>query len=343
MNMAIRVNGCWIRLLSDWLDQQQLAAPNIRAQITRYRPTDEVPISHWQFLLQQAQELAPDDAGMLVAIASCVTPAHVGVLGYLVMACDHLGQAMQTYQRYETLFYGQPLAETSVQSDNAGIFWQPQPPLPLAEEVGLCALVHFIRQQLGQPQAMPLISVSFCHQPQPERMEAMQEFFKCPVVGGQVHSGLRFDAAVLQRPLLNSEPGLRQLLEQQASAMLQALPEPDEFEQQLQAQLVRRLPEGNARIDSIAKELNCSVRTLQRRLEQRQISWQTLLDNTREHLARQYLFNPSLSLLDIALLLGYRDQSTFTRSFKRWYGKTPRSYRNEHCQNNTNVSFNSNA
>ncbi|WP_370315021.1 helix-turn-helix domain-containing protein [Thalassolituus sp.] len=60
---------------------------------------------------------------------------------------------------------------------------------------------------------------------------------------------------------------------------------------------------------------------------ERGITWKQLLDRTREQLAHQYLEDEGLSLLDIALLLGYSDQGTFTRSFRRWSGTTPLVYR----------------
>ncbi|ASP37670.1 AraC family transcriptional regulator [Bacterioplanes sanyensis] len=330
MSSAIRVNGSWIRLLADWLDRHQLAAPGIRAQIAQYQPSDAVPIEYWQHLLNQAFALRPQQTNQALEVAQGVTLTHVGVLGYLVVACDHLGQAMATYQRFETLFYGRPLASLESHGDQAGIYWQPEQHLPEAEEIGLCALVYLARQHIDAGTALPLQQVSFCHQPGAAQLHAMEAFFDCPVIGGAQRSGLTFHASALMLPLRNSEPGLRKLLEEQASAMLKALPEPDEFERQLQAQLVRQLPDGHVSLDTAARQLHCSVRTLQRRLHKRQLHWQGLVERTREQLARQYLCDPGLSLLDIALLLGYRDQSTFTRSFKRWSGMTPSAFRKQH-------------
>ena len=329
MSVAIRVNGSWVRLLSDWMDRVKLDAPHIRAALMSFGPTDVVPIDRWQFLLNRAFALRPDHPHASLEVAQGVTPQHVGVLGYLVMACDTLAQAMLTYQRYETLFYGAPLARTDLQKSSAGIHWKPEQPLPEAEEVAIAALVHFIRQQVDDALHMPLESVSFCHPCSDTHQSALEAFFGCPVLMNAAQTGICFPLSALQLPLRRSEPGLRQLLEDQASAMMRALPESggDEFERQVQAQLVRMLPDGDASIEKLAKRLHCSVRTLQRRLAERGIQWKQLLDRTREQLARQYLTDKGLSLLDIALLLGYSDQGTFTRSFRRWSGTTPLAYR----------------
>jgi AraC-like DNA-binding protein len=53
------------------------------------------------------------------------------------------------------------------------------------------------------------------------------------------------------------------------------------------------------------------------------MTWQQLLDRTREQLARQYLADRTLTLSDIALLLGFSEQSAFNRAFRRWTGLTP--------------------
>jgi len=68
---------------------------------------------------------------------------------------------------------------------------------------------------------------------------------------------------------------------------------------------------------------------LQRRLADSGMTWQHLLDRTREQLARQYLSDRALALAEIALLLGYSEQSAFTRSFKRWTGQTPLAFRTQ--------------
>ena len=65
------------------------------------------------------------------------------------------------------------------------------------------------------------------------------------------------------------------------------------------------------------------MRTLQRRLTQRQLTWRELLDRTREQLARHYLADRSLTLGDIALLLGFSEHSAFSRAYRRWTGTTP--------------------
>jgi AraC-like DNA-binding protein len=62
---------------------------------------------------------------------------------------------------------------------------------------------------------------------------------------------------------------------------------------------------------------------LHRRLEERDLVFKELLQKTRQQLAQQYLKEGRLTLAEIALLLGYSEQSAFSRAFKQWLGITP--------------------
>ena len=48
-----------------------------------------------------------------------------------------------------------------------------------------------------------------------------------------------------------------------------------------------------------------------------------LVDGVRKEMAERYLEDASLSLTDIAFLLGYSEQSAFARAYKRWTGHAP--------------------
>lgn len=73
----------------------------------------------------------------------------------------------------------------------------------------------------------------------------------------------------------------------------------------------------------LAKKLNMPLRSLYRSLHQRDQTYKGLLDKLRQELANQYLADPALSLSEISLMLGYSEQSAFSRAFRNWTGKTP--------------------
>lgn len=83
---------------------------------------------------------------------------------------------------------------------------------------------------------------------------------------------------------------------------------------------------------SIAQQLGVSRRTLRRRLVDEGINFQSIVDECRIKSAHAYLVRTEHSLCDIALKLGYSDQTAFSRAFSRWFGSTPNAIRASSCE-----------
>ena len=77
----------------------------------------------------------------------------------------------------------------------------------------------------------------------------------------------------------------------------------------------------------IAQKLALTPRTLQNKLKQEGVTFSRILDNVRQEIAQFYLSEQEESIAEIALLLGFSDQSAFTKAFKQWTGLTPYRYR----------------
>ena len=329
MATMMRVTGAWTGLLRDWLDLRGFAAPDLRARLSRWAADDVVPLPVWCELLSTGMALAGDEPAPELAIGAMVQPRHVGVLGYLVLATDTLGEAMLAYQRYEKLFYGVGLAELTGLGDQIEMRWAKQT-AELGQDgdgVSIAALITFMRNQVPDPPSPTL--VSFAHPLSAARRAAYEQFFQCPVQDNDSHIRVRFPLSYLQIRMPHADPGLKALLDRQAEALLRALPGSDDFDRALQQVLLRLLADGEATLERAASVLHLAPRTLQRRLAKHGLSWQQWLDRNREQLARQYLQDPGLGLSDIALLLGFSEQSVFNRAFKRWVGVSPGRYRRD--------------
>ncbi len=323
MATPMRVTGAWIQLLTDWLDQENLPAPELRTLLDSRSSADVVPIPLWQDMLAQAVALRPGRPAPGLAIGARIQPRHVGVLGYLLLTCRTLGEAMLAYQRYESLFYGQNLVEVHAQGDTMMLRWSGEDSTgELADTVAIASLVAFLRRQLDDPPAPLGVDFPFAT-PSATACAAHEAFFGCPVRFAQPWTQVVFPVHLLTLPLPHSDPSMRSLLDRQASAMLLALPDSDSFDRALQQAMVRLMPEGKVTLPRLAATLHMSVRTLQRRLAERQLTWRALLDRTREQLGRHYLADPSLTLGDIALLLGFSEHSAFSRAWRQWTGSTP--------------------
>ena len=120
---------------------------------------------------------------------------------------------------------------------------------------------------------------------------------------------------------------MRGLLEQQANEIIARLPTRRDLVIDVRRLLAKRIVGGDTRIDSVARELTTTARTLQRRLEQAGVSYQDLLEETLRETAEQYLLDRSLPISEVAFLLGYSEPSAFHRAFKRWNNVTPLNFR----------------
>ncbi len=97
--------------------------------------------------------------------------------------------------------------------------------------------------------------------------------------------------------------------------------------QQATAALTKLLRQGDPTLVAVAKHLQMTPRTLQRRLADEGQSFKSLLDDFRYQLALQLLDAGDLTIQEIAHQLGFSETSAFHRAFRRWTGSTPVQFR----------------
>lgn len=103
----------------------------------------------------------------------------------------------------------------------------------------------------------------------------------------------------------------------------------DSYAARVRSALIEPLPSGECIIEDVAKKLGYSKRSLQRKLQEENTSFQKQLNYTRELLARYYAGNTTMRAEDIAYLLGYQDASSFLWAFSVWTGTTIHGFRKE--------------
>jgi AraC-like DNA-binding protein len=86
---------------------------------------------------------------------------------------------------------------------------------------------------------------------------------------------------------------------------------------------------GNPKLESIARQLAMSPRTLQRRLRDEGVLFNDVLDAMRFRAAKTYLAQRDIAGTEVAFLLGFAEPSSFNHAFKRWAGQTPTEYRRQ--------------
>ncbi len=249
------------------------------------------------------------------------------VIDYLGAHSATLGDALSRLASYFDLIDARGVLELTHTSAGTLLTMRSASGAPLpppAQDFTLAAIVTRMRAIAG---AFPLESVELAYEA-PRDPSEHQRLFAAPLLFDAPNPRLRFSASVCATPIRAADPALLSILEAHATRLREELPKHHGLRERVHATLLEELRAQRApTIASAAKRLALAERTLQRRLSEEGATFATVLDDARHALTRAYLRDAELGLAEIAWLVGFADQSTFTRAFKRWTGEAPGSWR----------------
>ncbi len=173
---------------------------------------------------------------------------------------------------------------------------------------------------------IPVLKAHFTYS-KPEDVEPLRAFLGDNLSFDQPISCLYFARESLDFPLTQMHVDLTKTMPGSFRSLVDDGPVEDAFLSELRTTILQLLPAGEMTIDTVAAQLNVSRRTLQRRLSDRDTQFVQVLQGVRQSLSLRYLSDERLGITDIAFLLGYSDQSSFSSAFKSWRGVSPREYR----------------
>jgi AraC-like DNA-binding protein len=161
----------------------------------------------------------------------------------------------------------------------------------------------------------------------PEHQEMLESFYRCRINFRADRNALVFRSTDLDRSFVTHNADLVALISPQLDAELDAYRSSRTITEQAKSVMKRLLAGQRPSIDEVARQMGLSSRTLQRRLTEKGVRFQQLLEDARRELARYYLSDSRMELNDAAYLLGFEDPNSFFRAFQRWEGTTPARYR----------------
>jgi AraC-like DNA-binding protein len=170
-------------------------------------------------------------------------------------------------------------------------------------------------------------SVHFTHAA-PADLAFHRRFFGCAAQFGSDFNGFVCTTADLDFPNPNADPELVRYAESLANPLNVAVADSTPLE--VRKAIYFLLPVDQVSIELVAKQLNLTVRTLQRQLDSAGTSFSDLVEEVRRDLAVRYLLNPRYPIGRVATLLGYGRQGSFTVWFQSRFDMTPREWRTRH-------------
>jgi AraC-like DNA-binding protein len=283
----------------------------------------EARVSAAQFCVAwgTAIELA-HDRELALSIAEGMPSGAFGIVEYICRSASTVRGALVQWCRYLSILDGAVKVELVDLGGPAAfrVTRESHAPAPASHELCFAVLVRHARAMLAEP--LRVSRVRFAHEGSGELLTRYRAFFNAPVEFGSAVTEIVFDERELGKPLLSSDANLLAILQPSAEQALAKGRVTAPLTDQVRRSLEGALREDDAQLESVAKRLGMTGRSLQRRLKDEGTAFQTLRDETRKRLADRYL-GQGLTFAEISFLLGFSEPSAFFRAFKRWTGLTP--------------------
>lgn len=289
-------------------------------------PMQQVSLSQFRQIMQNAVTKAGVD-GFALRVGQQITPNAHGALGLAFLSSDTVDSALKLLEKYAAT--QTDLVQFSLQQDAQQTRLVIEESRPLGEayisviELALSTLWFALRFLSAGQLTCQRVQLRY---PLPAYAGLYRDIFQCRVEGNQPDNAIHLSHRSLSLPLVLANPqALRRALSQCESELVKTRHQ-ESLAMRIQKRLLRT-PGRWPALPQICEEFAVSERTLRRRLDDENTSYQQLLNDTRKQLAERYLRTTDHSVHEIAWLLGYQDPSNFGNAFKRWHGVAPSEFR----------------
>lgn len=315
----------------DYLQEQGYSAQAVLAcaglLTTPLLPTGRVPLSIYERLFAAGEQLTGDHCFGLNMGAS-PRPRSWGLVSHLAISAPDAMTAVSALMDYSELQLNFARFRLRLADrERMCMVLQHDAVASLSRQVVehlLANIAVVASREIGY--ALPELRVQLAHN------DAVSAAHFAQLIGAEVSINAKeyiFEASpdFLQQRALYGEEDLYRVTEALARERLMKLRGEDPVLNRVREVVLRQLPAGLPKIDTVASDMGMSARTLQRRLQQRNLRYQRVLDEVRCEVALQLIDDHSLSLNEIAAYLAFNDQSALQHAFRRWQGTTPGQFR----------------
>jgi AraC-like DNA-binding protein len=285
-----------------------------------------LPLTKIRHLWELAVEASGDET-IGLKTGRHAKPAYYYAFGYSWMASSTLLGGMQRLTRYMHLLSTASVEINLTETDDSYAISAdfPDPSKEPPKEgidcgmTALLALCDIAAEKEIRPLRVELTCPATVHP------AAYREALRAPVSFNAEIGTLHFDKETLREPLLHAAPDIAKATDRIAEQYIETL-DPHKIASQVRTLLIALLPSGKTDQELVSSRLNRSASTLQRQLQAEGLTYRKVLENTQRSLAETYLRDKKYSFSQIAYLLGFSDQSNFSRAFKRWTSVSPKQY-----------------
>ncbi|MFC3078347.1 AraC family transcriptional regulator ligand-binding domain-containing protein [Phenylobacterium terrae] len=286
-----------------------------------------VPLARYVALIEAGIDLTREPA-LALHFGEAVRPEDVTIVALITMASETVADVFEQMGRYGRLMIdggagsSLPLGRLSEEPD--GIWLVSTNPAfvghPYLEQILLAQNFCGARRVMGRAADGMLIH---CLQEAPSYAAEFERILGAPIVFGAGRHAVRLPEAVLSQKVPTANRYVFGLLSERAEALLASLEEARTARAEVERALARVLHTGQVGLDSVARQLGMSPKTLYRRLKAEGTSYARVLDDLRHRLAVAFLAEQKVSVSEAAYLTGFSEPAAFSRAFRRWTGARP--------------------
>jgi AraC-like DNA-binding protein len=250
-------------------------------------------------------------------------PSYFGALGYAWLASTTLRKALERLDRYIHIISEKMDIKLSERQNGLNLILSDSIRPPAFMDSAMAVIISMCRLNCGED--FHPLSVNIIHE-KPSCSGRYFQLFRAPVHFGAECDSILFSYDDLDSRLPSGNPHLANLSDQLMIEYLANL-DAENIIHRVKSAIIKHMHDGNITVNKIAKKVFMSVRSLHRNLNGLGTSFGSILDEVRRELAEHYVSDTREDLTEVAFRLGYSEQSSFSRAFKRWTGMSPSAYR----------------
>jgi AraC-like DNA-binding protein len=245
-----------------------------------------------------------------------------GYFGYLLINCATMLEVVTVALRFAPLTFAFTTwsARLSESGDYVLTFHADHLPSEIrrfAVERDVAASIQLQRELFPNSQGLPLRSVHFDFPP--HSSPTYSNYFQAPVLFDQPTTQLVFEQSYLDMPLPLANPYTKLTLTRHCEGIRDTVLSRTGVVASVRSHLLTE-QDLSAGLESTARQLYFTPRTLRRRLRESGTTYREVVDEVRRTLARELMTQTTLTKHEIAERLGYCDLSAFLRALRRWHG-----------------------
>lgn len=291
-------------------------------------PDSRIPLAAVARLWRSLTKHVPDPA-IGLRLGADARVREFGLVGYTMAFSNTVGSALRRLGHYSRIVSDALVVTLETEGEATWLRIDVQPALRafrLAADARLAAVLSACREIAAAPIAPLMVQLPYRRPPDVKDYET---FFAAPLEFGALATAFLLRNDDLARPVVVADPTLTGYLDRLAEQALAALGSERTVRDRVRRVLWSELTEAVPSLDRVASTLGVSARTLQRQLREEGTSFVGALTELRKEMAPALLRDGRLAVSEVAFLLGYEDPSAFQRTFRRWFGRSPRAFRSD--------------